>query len=252
MRKSLNALRRGGAALACAAVFLVHPRNAHSAEPAKADPLAGLKKTVESAFPGSHVLDAQPSAIPGVYELFLGDQIVYADGSGEHLLVGPMIETRTHANLTEARMNERGRIDFKSLPLNQAIKVVKGNGSRTFAVFSDPDCPYCQALEKSLVSVNDVTMYVFLFPIDALHPQASVKAKSIWCAKDRAAAWEQWMQEKRVPVAATCGSDPVADLQHLGDKLHINSTPTIFFADGRRVSGAVPAKDIEQHLVAAK
>jgi thiol:disulfide interchange protein DsbC len=213
---------------------------------------ASLKRTIESRFPGAHVLDVQPSAIPGLYELFMGDQIVYTDATGAHLVVGSMVDTQTHQNLTEARLNDFGRIDYKTLPFGRAIKVVKGNGSRQFAVFSDPDCPFCQALETSLVSINDVTMYVFLFPIASLHPQAPGKAHAIWCAKDRAAAWSQWMHEKKLPPAATCSGDPIDELQHLADRLHINSTPTLFFMDGRRVAGAVPVQEIEQHLAAAK
>jgi thiol:disulfide interchange protein DsbC len=238
------------AALALVGLLLFGP-SAHC-EPAQSnqDVAASLKRTIESRFPGSHVLNVQPSVIPGLYELFMGDQIVYTDATGAHLVVGSMVDTQTHQNLTEARLNDFGRIDYKTLPFARAIKVVKGNGSRQFAVFSDPDCPYCQALEKSLLSVNDVTMYVFLFPIAQLHPQAPQKAHSIWCAKDRTAAWSQWMQEKKLPPVATCSGDPVDELQKLGDSLHINSTPTIFFADGSRVAGAIPVKDIEQHLVA--
>lgn len=232
--------------------LLLFGQSAHC-EPAQSNQevAASLKRTIESRFPGTHVLNVQPSVIPGLYELFMGDQIVYTDVTGAHLVVGPMVDTQTHQNLTEARLNDFGRIDFKTLPFQRAIKVVKGNGSRQFAVFSDPDCPYCQALEKSLLSVNDVTMYVFLFPIAQLHPQAPEKAHAIWCAKDRAAAWSQWMHEKKLPPAGTCSGDPVDELQQLGDRLHINSTPTLFFTDGRRVAGAIPVKDIEQYLVAA-
>jgi len=162
-----------------------------------------------------------------------------------------MVDTKSHENLTQARLNERGKIDFKSLPLAKAIKIVKGNGSRTFAVFSDPDCPYCQQLEKSLLNVTDSTMYVFLFPIAALHPQAPQKAHAIWCAPDRAAAWNKWMHEKALPPTKTCAGDPIDSLQKLGDELHINSTPTIFFADGTRVAGALPDKELEKALAAA-
>ncbi len=177
---------------------------------------------------------------------------MYSDGQGNFLVGGPLVDTRTRQNLTEARLNDLGRIDFRTLPLDRAIKVVKGNGSRQFAVFSDPDCPFCQQLEKSLESVTNTTMYVFLFPISSLHPQASVKSHAIWCAPDRAVAWSQWMHEKKLPPAKTCGDDPVDALQKLGDQLRINSTPTLFFANGQRVAGAVPVAEIEKLLAAAK
>jgi thiol:disulfide interchange protein DsbC len=218
--------------------------------PATGNAGATIKANVEARFPGTHVLDVQPAPIPGLYEVFTGDQIVYTDAAGDHLVLGPMVDTQSHQNLTQARLNERGKIDFKTLPLAKAIKVVKGNGSRTFAVFSDPDCPYCQQLEKSLLNVTDSTMYVFLFPIAALHPQAAQKAHAIWCAPDRAAAWNKWMHEKALPPTKTCAGDPIDSLQKLGDDLHINSTPTLFFADGTRVAGAIPDKDLDKALSA--
>jgi thiol:disulfide interchange protein DsbC len=211
---------------------------------------ANIKKTIESRYAGVHVLDVQPAAIPGLYELFLGDQIVYTDSTGDYLLVGSLIDTQTRQNLTDARLNDRGKIDFKTLPLNQAIKVVKGNGSRVFAVFSDPDCPFCQQLEKTLLSVTDITMYVFLFPIASLHPQAPAKAHAIWCAPDRTQAWSDWMHEKKLPPAKACSGDPIDALQKLGDTLHINSTPTMFFTNGSRIAGALPAAELEKALAA--
>jgi thiol:disulfide interchange protein DsbC len=212
------------------------------------EPAATLRRTIESRFPGTHVLDVRPAPIAGLYELFMGDQIVYADPTGKYVLIGSMLDTENKENLTNASMNERGRIDFKTLPVKEAIKVVKGNGSRVFAVFSDPDCPYCQQLEKSLLSVTDYTMYIYLYPIAALHPQAPVKAHAIWCAPDRAQAWRDWMQEKKLPPTKTCSGDPIDSLQKLSDTLHINSTPTLFFANGTRLAGALPAADLEKKL----
>ena len=71
--------------------------------------------------------------------------------------------------MTEERIAELGKIDVKSLPLNQAIKYVKGKGERTLYIFSDPDCPYCQRLEQNMVGVDNVTVYVFLYPLTSLH-----------------------------------------------------------------------------------
>ncbi len=195
----------------------------------------------------------RPAQIAGLYELFVGDQIVYADPTGKYLLVGgSMVDTESKENLTSASLDERGRIDFKTLPVKEAIKIVKGNGSRVFAVFSDPDCPYCQQLEKSLLSVNDYTMYVYLYPIAQLHPQAPMKAHAIWCAPDRTKAWDDWMQQKKLPPAKTCSGDPIDSLQKLGDTLHVNSTPTLFLANGARLAGALPAAELDKKLAAVK
>jgi thiol:disulfide interchange protein DsbC len=246
-----TAARRGTASLWATMMLVWGLPVTLPAAQSKPDVPAAIRQSIESRFPGSHVLDVQPSAIPGLYELFMGDQIVYSDAAGDYLIVGSMVDTQTKQNLTDARMNEHGKIDFSALPVDRAIKIVKGNGSRKFAVFSDPDCPFCQQLEKTLLSVTDITMYVFLYPIASLHPQAPAKAHAIWCAADRQQAWNQWMQEKKLPPAKTCSGDPIDALQKLGDTLHINSTPTLFFTNGRRVAGAIPAAEIAKDLAAA-
>jgi len=242
---------QAGALVIGAAITLLGLSSSTWATPA-AEVAATIKRTIEARYPGSHVLDVQPSAVPGLYELFMGDQILYSDATGDYLLVGSMVDTQTKQNLTEARLNDHGKINFGVLPLERAIKIVKGNGSRKFAVFSDPDCPFCQELEKTLLSVTDITMYVFLFPIASLHPQAPAKAHAIWCAADRQQAWNQWMHEKKLPPAKTCSGDPIDALQKLADTLHINSTPTLFFANGRRVAGAIPAAELEKNLASSK
>ena len=221
------------------------------AQEPKSDPAATIRQVLESRFPGTKVMDVQSTPLPGIYEVYVGDRIVYADASADHLIIGSILDTRTRSDLTKARMEERGRIDFKSLPFDKAIKVVKGNGSRQIAVFEDPDCPYCQRLEKELVSIQDVTEYIFLFPIDSLHPQATQHAREIWCAPDRSRAWTQWLLEKKPPPAATCKDDPSGELAKLGDKLYIDGTPTSFLANGKRVGGAVPAEELEKALTAA-
>lgn len=224
-------------------------RTAMAAPPTDAD---NIKRAIEERFPGSHVEKVQPAAIQGLYEVFTGSELLYTDPRGDYLVMGPMVDTKTHQNLTSAHLSDLNRVNFDTLPLNQAIKVVKGTGARRFAVFSDPDCPYCQALEKTLLSVNDFTMYVFLYPIAQLHPQATAKAHSIWCAKDHSQAWSQWMHEKKLPpTVASCPGDPVDSLQKLGDQLHVNSTPTLLFASGRRVAGAIPQNELEQELSTA-
>jgi thiol:disulfide interchange protein DsbC len=252
LRASLLSLAAG-----LLAAFLLSPRAAAAAGSAevKPDVVATIKQVIESRYPGTHVLDVKPSAMPGLYEIYLGNELVYVDASGDYLVGGPLVDTQTHQNLTEARLNDYGKVDFNTLPLDRAIKVVKGNGSRQFAVFSDPDCPFCQELEKTLLNVTDYTMYVFLFPIATLHPQATAKAHAIWCAQDRAQAWSQWMHAKKIPGdggKTTCAGDPVAELQKLGDRLHINSTPTLFFASGKRVAGALPLEDLQRMLGTGK
>jgi thiol:disulfide interchange protein DsbC len=215
---------------------------------------ATIKKTLDSRFPGTTVTGVQPSPIPGLYEVYVGGKIYYSDANGDHVIVGgSIVDTRTKTDLTDARLQELGTIDFKSLPFDKAIKIVHGNGSRQLAAFEDPDCPYCQKLEQELATIKDTTVYVFLFPIDTLHPQASKHAHEIWCSPDRATAWTNWLtQRKPLPApSATCQKDPTGELAKLGDKLFIDGTPTMFLANGHRVGGAVPTDQLEKLLVAS-
>jgi thiol:disulfide interchange protein DsbC len=212
-------------------------------------PAATVRQTLESRFPDIAVLDVQSAPMPGLFEIFTGDGIAYSNATGDFLLLGSLMDTRTRRNLTAESLDAHNSIDFASLPVTQAIKVVKGNGQRRLAIFADPDCPYCQKLEQELASITDVTIYTYLYPLANLHPDAPAKAHAIWCAKDRSEAWTHWMLERRVAEPeAGCSADPIKDLQALGAKLRINSTPTLFLASGKRISGMLPAAQLEQAL----
>jgi thiol:disulfide interchange protein DsbC len=197
-----------------------------------------LRQTLKERYPQVPIVDIFPSTIPGLWEIFTGDSIAYADTAGEHLLVGQMMATATKKNLTAARVDELNRIDVSKIPVDRTIQYKKGNGSRKLYVFSDPDCPFCQQLEKDLATLDDVTVHIVLFPLASLHPDAPAKARSIWCAADRAASWSAWMLEQREPAAAQCPGDPVDALIELGRELRVVSTPTLVFEDGRRFTGA--------------
>jgi thiol:disulfide interchange protein DsbC len=148
-------------------------------------------------------------------------------------------------------VSKLNKIDFAKLPLEDAVKMVKGNGMRKIAVFSDPNCPYCHKLEEELKAVDNVTVYTFLFPI--LSPDSTSKSKSIWCSADRAKAWTGWMLDKRAPSApGTCDTRVLTQNLELGRTLRVTGTPTVFLADGRRLPGAVSAERLEKEMSAVE
>ncbi len=214
---------------------------------------ASVKKAVESAYPKFKVEKVTKTPYAGLYEVFMGGQIIYTDEKMSFLIAeGRLVDPKTKKDLTGERLEELTRIDFSTLPLNQAIKVVKGNGSRKLVVFSDVDCPFCKRLERNeLANITDVTIYTFLYPIEQLHPDAANKSKLIWCAKDRVKAWEDWIL--RDQLASTAGSCdvPLEKVGELARKIGVTSTPTLIFADGKRMLGAQPYKEIERMLVSA-
>ena len=230
-------------------VLALGPPARAAAAGAEQDPLATLKATLEQRYPDIKIESIEPAPVAGLYEVFMGGRIVYVDASGEHLLLGKLVETRTRRDLTAADLDRHRSIDFHKLPFERAIKIVKGNGRRQLALFADPDCPYCRELEKELRSVTDLTVYIFLFPLESLHPEATAHARAIWCSPDRATAWTQWMLERTAPPAAAgCAGDPVSEIQDLAGSLQVSSTPTMFLESGRRLSSALKANELQALL----
>jgi thiol:disulfide interchange protein DsbC len=212
-----------------------------------------LKKAIEAAYPKFKVESVIKTPYGGLYEVFMGGQIVYTDEKLTFLIAeGQLVDPKTKKNITGDRMEELTKIDFNTLPLDQAIKVVKGNGSRKLVVFSDVDCPFCKRLEQNeLSNITDVTVYTFLYPIETLHPDAANKSRSIWCAKNRVQAWNDWVFNNKLPASPGKCEVPLERVGELAKKLGVTSTPTLIFADGKRMLGAQPFAEIEKGMQAA-
>jgi thiol:disulfide interchange protein DsbC len=211
---------------------------------------ASLKKAIEAAYPKFQVDSIVKTPYAGLYEVFMGGQIIYTDDKLSFLIAeGHLVDPKTKKDITGERLEELTKIDFSALPLEQAIKVVKGNGSRKLVVFSDVDCPFCKRLEQNeLTNIDDVTIYTFLYPIDQLHPNARAKSESIWCAPNRTKAWNDWILNNKLPASTGKCDVPLEKVGELARKYGVSSTPTLFFSDGKRMLGAQPYKEIERSL----
>jgi len=212
---------------------------------------AVIRKVLAERLPQLKVNEVTKSPIDGLYEVRFNDtSILYADEKGEYVLSGSLIETKTRADLTEARIDKLLSIDFDKLPLADAIVIKQGTGARKIAVFVDPNCGYCKRFERDLAGIKDLTVYTFLLPI--LGADSTAKSRDIWCSKDPAAAWRGWMLDGQVPMKAMkCDSAAIERVLAFGKKQRINSTPALFFADGTRKPGALPGAEVERLLVAA-
>ena len=211
-----------------------------------------LMQTLSARFPKIRIDAVEPSPMPGIYQVIAQNQIVYVDASGDHMIVGNMMDTRTKQNLSAQAIDAHESIDFKSLPLDEAIKIVKGDGSRKMALFADPDCPYCKRLEQDMSASTNVTIYLFLFPLEQVHPHALADAKAIWCAPDRASAWTNWMvSQTPIPTGGSCANDPIGKIAVLARSLGVHATPTMFLENGRRIGGLIPQSQLQQMLAQA-
>lgn len=213
---------------------------------------ATVKAALIKKYPEIPVESVVKTPVPGIYEVFAGGQLIYTDENAAYLFVNAsLIDSEKKVNLTEERMSKLTAIKFEQLPLNLAVKRVKGKGTRKLAYFADPNCGYCKKFEQDLKAINDVTIYTFLYPV--LGPDSTEKAKSIWCSRDRIKAWDDQLVNGIAPTAATtCDTSAIEKTVAFGKQKNITGTPTMFFADGQRVPGAIPGEMIEQRLAAAK
>lgn len=213
--------------------------------------IANLRQTLQTRL-NFHVDSIAPSQWPFFYEVVSDGELFYVDKTGDYLFYGKIMDTKSHVDLTAERLKVIDRVDFNTLPLNLAVKEVKGDGSRKIAVFADPHCPFCSRFVKTLQDVDNITVYTFLFPLEGLHPGATERAKQIWCTKDREAAWEDWMLEQKDTPTTVCNTDQLNTIKTLGEKLNINGTPTLIFEDGSRIPGAIGKDDLEKAFKAQK
>ena len=212
-----------------------------------------IKKLVEPRLGSNVKVDSvRETPYGGLYEIRVGSEILYTDKTGTYLFSGHVFNLTTSTDLTKERLEEINKIKFSDLPLDKAIKTVKGDGSRVIAVFEDPNCGYCKRFRQTTLKETDnITVYTFMYNI--LADDSFVKSKNIWCSPDRSKAWDDWMlNNKAAPVAAANCESPNEQVVELGHKLGVSGTPAIFFADGTRVPGAIDTKALEEKLAKIK
>lgn len=210
---------------------------------------ATIRKNLAERYPNAPAIVAvNPTPLPGIFEVYTDNRLLYTDAHGDYLMMGNLIDTRARLNLSQQRLLELKAVKFDSLPFEHAITLVKGKGERRIAVFSDPDCPYCKALEKSLANLDNLTVHLFLMPLADLHPNAVGIAEAVWCAEDRARAWRAYMLEGVTPEGGKACATPLADIARLAAEMSINGTPAIILPNGRIIPGALSSGQIETLL----
>jgi thiol:disulfide interchange protein DsbC len=212
---------------------------------------ATIRKNLAERLPQLPKIDeVSKTPVPGLYEIRVNENdIYYTDAQGNYLIQGSIIDVRQRRNLTEERVDKLTAVSFDSLPLKDAFTVVRGNGQRKVAVFADPNCGYCKRFERDLGKIDNITVHTFLYPI--LSQDSADKSKNIWCSKDKGKSWQDWMFDDQVPAAANCDTSALTRNLALGRKHKITGTPTLIFADGTRVPGALNTQQIEKLLASS-
>ena len=213
---------------------------------------AEVKQKMEKFIGAPAVASVKATPYAGLYEVVLDSgELVYVDAAVTYVFAGSVIEAATRRNLTEARKNELNAIDFASLPLKQAVKHVRGKGERVIATFEDPNCGYCKRLAAELQTMDNVTVYTFLYPI--LSADSTAKSHKIWCSKNQGQTWLDWIADGIPPGGAgDCDTSAIDANVELGKQLRVSGTPTIFLSDGSRIGGFLPAKNLEEAIAKAE
>lgn len=214
---------------------------------AQADVDIEMTARLQALYPKTKFQQVNKTPAAGLTEVIMGQNVAYVDITGRYFMFGKLYDMKTQQDLTANRLEEIQKIDMAKLDTELAIKRVHGDGSRTLYLFSDPDCPFCKQLEKSLAKVENVTIYTFMMPLTSLHPDAHKKAVSTWCASNRAAAWDDMMLRNKEPKSASC-DNPIDKVLALANSLSINGTPTMFNPDGRKMAGARDTEVISKWL----
>jgi thiol:disulfide interchange protein DsbC len=212
---------------------------------------ADIRKNLASRIPQfANIDEVRKAPVAGLYEVRVnGFEIYYTDEMGNYLLQGNLIDVQARKNLTEERIDKLTAVDFDKLPMKDAFKIVRGNGKRKLAVFEAPNCGYCKQFERELKTIDNVTVYLFLYPV--LGPDSTSKSRDIWCSKDKAKTWTDWMTTGVKPETGNCDVTALQRNVEFGRKYNITGTPTLIFADGTRAPGAIPAAQVEKQLAAA-
>jgi len=217
---------------------------------AQGSPAPDVMATLKTKYPNTQWRSVTSTPVPGIFEVLMGQNVAYTDNAGRYFFFGRLFDMQTQTDLTEPRVAAVSGIDVTQLPVNDALKVVKGSGKRALYVFTDPDCPFCKQLEVNLRDLTDVTIHYYFFPLVSIHPDARRKSIAAWCSKNPAQAWEAMVLNGTPPTAADC-AHPVDRNIALAEKLAITGTPTLIAGDGRKLSGAAPAARIDAWLNAA-
>jgi thiol:disulfide interchange protein DsbC len=214
---------------------------------------AEIRQVLKAKYPNVRIDGVQPAPMPGLFEVRFatqdGPQIIYTDAMATFFILdGNLVEAKSGRNLTEERLQKLSAIEFNSLPLDLALKVQRGNGKRVLAMFTDPYCPYCRRLEQSLLQIDDVTIYVFMFPV--IRPDLADHSRAVWCAPDRVKTWLELAaaDTPKVPAGGAKCANPVDKVLELGRSLRIRGTPTLFFANGERAGGGMELGQLRAKL----
>lgn len=210
----------------------------------RADHPGHVEKALARAMPGVTVDGMRAAPVPGLYEVTLGTQVIYATTDGKYLLTGDLIDLRKQVNLTEVRRGEIRLGIINAVSEERMIIFEPKQVKRTITVFTDVDCPYCAKFHLDVPTLlkGGVRVRYLMFPLRGLDSPTYERSVSVWCADDRRKAIGIAKARGRLEPR-TC-PNPVADNYRLAQRIGVRGTPTIILDDGRLLTGYVPPDEL--------
>jgi len=192
-----------------------------------------------SYYPQIEYQQINPTPVAGVYEIVVKNgEIVYFVPTSGHMFLGELWSADAK-NLTRESKAQRSLAQRDLFPLELAIKI--GTGPNQVIEVTDPDCPFCRQSSSFFAGREDVTRYIFFYPLDQLHPHAASKARYILSAQDQKRAYEEVFSGKydSRPIPEV-NDDGLLDQQRkIVNQVGVAGTPH-FWINGTHVTGYNP------------
>ena len=250
--RSLSLFRRIAFCLLAAACIVA---------PAVAAPAASgvpaVKAALQRMAPGVDIGRITKAPMPGFYQALVGGRMVYVSADGAWIMDGTLYDADRRVDLSARSMRAVRRKALAKEPASAFITFGPAHPKHTVTVFTDLDCAYCRVLHKHMDEINaeGIAVRYLAWPRSGIKavpsgkPTAAyLKAVSVWCAKDRKAAFTAAIGGARM-APADC-TNPVAREFHLGERIGVNGTPTIIAADGTVLGGYLAPKQLLRALQA--
>jgi thiol:disulfide interchange protein DsbC len=222
-----------------------------------ADPLTAAAQEAQAqlhqTFTNLQFEDFGPSPVKGpIYQASAGGKIIYYAPESEHLLFATVYD-RGGLNLTALAQEASARSRMGAIDTSKAL-AIGPEGAPTVIEFTDPDCPFCRALDRfwAVKAGEGKPVRRLILFASGIHPEAAAKAEHILCSPDKEAAFKAIYAGAAPEPLRTCaeGKARVTADARLVSKVGVSGTPTII-AGGKLISGFQQA-EIEAFLALGK
>ena len=207
-----------------------------------------VEQRVRELAPSAQSIAVSETPIPGILQVQVNGDIVYATDDGKYLLQGRVIDLETRDDLTELAKATMRKELLDDVDLSTQITFSPAEPVYELTVFTDIDCGYCRKLHSQMAEYNQegIAIHYMAFPRAGIGSPSYDKAVSVWCASDQQSALTN-AKAGEDPVPEQC-DNPVTQQYELGKALGVTGTPALLTSNGQLIPGYVPPDQLRQRL----